>query len=710
MVLVSGAVLRLNNNAVGLGTLHYAVSLCHHADAGVHGSLYFHTGSHYGGFGSQKGHRLTLHVGSHQGTVGVIVLQEGNQGRRHGEHHLRRHIHVIKTAALVLLSLLSVTAGHILIDEMSLRVQRRISLSHMVIIFFIGGHVDHFIRNSGILGIRFIHLPVRRLHESILVNSGIAGQGVDQTDVGTFRGLDGAHSPVMGIMHVTHLKSGTVSGKTAGSQSGQTSLVGQLAQRVILIHKLGQLGGSEEFLHSSRHRLDINQGLGGNALRLLGRHSLPHHSFQSGKSDPVLILKQFAHRSDTAVAQMVNIVIISDAVLQVHVVVDGGKNIFLCDMLGNQIMNGSVHSLLKLLRVGILFQKLFQHRIIDQLRDSHFFRIHIHEVSDIYHHAGEHLYIALFRLNPHIGNRRVLNPVRQFSVRLGSGLCQHLARSGIHHVFRQHMAGNPVSQHQLLIKFIPSHLGQIISSGVKKHAGNQALRAFHRQRLAGPDFFVQLQKALLIGFGSILGQGGQKLGFLTEQFQNLRIGADAEGTDQHRDGHLSGSIYTNVKNIIGVSFVFQPCAPVGNHGAGIQLFAQLIVGNPIIDTRRTHQLADDNTFRSVNHEGSRIRHQGQISHENIMLADLIIFLIVKSHPDLQRCGVGGIPLRAFFNRILHIFFAQSKVHKFKTQFAAVVLNRGNIIKNFSESLIQKPLIGILLNLNQIRHLKNFFLT
>ena len=55
----------------------------------------------------------------------------------------------------------------------------------------------------------------------------------------------------MGIVNVTYLESGTVSGQTTGSQRGQTSLMGQLAQRVILIHELGQLGRSEEFLNSS---------------------------------------------------------------------------------------------------------------------------------------------------------------------------------------------------------------------------------------------------------------------------------------------------------------------------------------------------------------------------------------------------------------------------------------------------------------------------
>ena len=39
---------------------------------------------------------LTLHVGSHQRTVGIIVLQEWNQCCSYREYHLRRYVHVIK--------------------------------------------------------------------------------------------------------------------------------------------------------------------------------------------------------------------------------------------------------------------------------------------------------------------------------------------------------------------------------------------------------------------------------------------------------------------------------------------------------------------------------------------------------------------------------------------------------------------------------------
>ena len=63
----------------------------------------------------------------------------------------------------------------------------------------------------------------------------------------------------MCIVNVTDLEACAVSGQTAGAQCRQTALMGQLTQRVVLIHELGQLGRTEEFLDCRLDRLDIDQ-------------------------------------------------------------------------------------------------------------------------------------------------------------------------------------------------------------------------------------------------------------------------------------------------------------------------------------------------------------------------------------------------------------------------------------------------------------------
>ena len=113
----------------------------------------------------------------------------------------------------------------------------------------------------------------------------------------------------------------------------------QLTQRVILIHELRQLGGAKKLLHRRSYRFNIDQTLRGDPLLIQGSHSLPDNPLQSGQTDSVLILQQLTHRTNTAVTQMIDIIIMSDAILQMHIVVDRCKNIIFCDMLRNQIMN-----------------------------------------------------------------------------------------------------------------------------------------------------------------------------------------------------------------------------------------------------------------------------------------------------------------------------------------------------------------------------------
>src|SRR5699024_8882091 len=151
--------------------------------------------------------------------------------------------------------LFAVTTGYVLVDEVSLFVQRLVRLRYMVVILLVRGHIYNLIGNTRVLRIRVVNLAVRSLHEAVLVNSCIGCKGVDQTDIRTLGSLDRTHSSVVRIVYVADLESGSVSGQTAGTQGGETSLVRQLTQRVVLIHKLGQLGGTEEFLDSSRHRL-----------------------------------------------------------------------------------------------------------------------------------------------------------------------------------------------------------------------------------------------------------------------------------------------------------------------------------------------------------------------------------------------------------------------------------------------------------------------
>ena len=467
--------------------------LCHHADTGVYRCFGFHSGSHYRRFCCQKGNCLTLHVGSHEGTVCIVIFQERDQGCCHREHHSRGHIHVVKHCLRIFGGLISVTPGYGISYEMSFLVQCLTCLCNMIIIFFICSHIDYFIGNPGVCRICLVDLTVRRLYKAILIDPCIGSKGVDQTDIRAFRCFNRAHSSIMGIMYVADLKSGTVSGKTTGAKCGQTPLMSQLTKRIVLIHKLGQLGRTKEFLHGCLYRLNVDQYLRRNLLCIMSSHSLADHSLQSGKTDTILVLQKLAYCTDTSVAQMIDIVVITDTVLKMHIIINGCQNIFLCNMLGHQFVNISLNGICKSFRIfAKLFNDLCKHRIINVLCNAKLLGITFYEMGNVYHHIGKNFDILFFCLNIYIRNCSILDLFTKLKGHLGSCCRKDLSCQGIYYILCKDLISQSVLKGKLFIKFISAYFSQIISSGVEEHCVNKAFRTFNAEGLTGTDFFVQL--------------------------------------------------------------------------------------------------------------------------------------------------------------------------------------------------------------------------
>ena len=74
---------------------HHTVALGQQDVAGVAGRPGLDTGADEGGLGLDQGHRLLLHVGAHEGPVGVVVLDEGDEGGGDGHDLLGRHVHQV---------------------------------------------------------------------------------------------------------------------------------------------------------------------------------------------------------------------------------------------------------------------------------------------------------------------------------------------------------------------------------------------------------------------------------------------------------------------------------------------------------------------------------------------------------------------------------------------------------------------------------------
>src|SRR5439155_972204 len=83
----------LDHDARRVDLLDHAVAPRDHGDARVARHHPLHAGADERRVGAQEGHRLALHVGAHEGAVGVVVLEERDQRRRHRHQLVRRHVH-----------------------------------------------------------------------------------------------------------------------------------------------------------------------------------------------------------------------------------------------------------------------------------------------------------------------------------------------------------------------------------------------------------------------------------------------------------------------------------------------------------------------------------------------------------------------------------------------------------------------------------------
>ena len=130
------------------------------------GCLVFHTSTHIRGFWINQWNSLTLHVGTHEGTVGVIVFQERNTCCRNGNYLFWRHVHVVDLIRWELLVVTTVTSHNDRLSKATLFVQLRVGLRDDVLIFFIGCQPNDFVGHHTFFT---VHFTVWRLDETIFV-------------------------------------------------------------------------------------------------------------------------------------------------------------------------------------------------------------------------------------------------------------------------------------------------------------------------------------------------------------------------------------------------------------------------------------------------------------------------------------------------------------------------------------------------------------
>ena len=355
-------------------------------------------------------------------------------------------------------------AGNAGIRQEALLIRGLRGLGDDIFILHIGGHIFHFVGEpAGLL----VHLAVRGLDEAVAVDAGIGGQVGNKTDVGAFRGLNGAQAAVVTVVNVADVKGGPVTRQAAGTQGRHTALVGQLGQGIGLIHELGERARAEELLDGSGDGADIDQGLGRNNIQVLDGHTLPDDPLHTGEADAELILEQFSYRTQAAVPQVVDIVGASHAKGQAVEIVDGGHHIVHNDVLGDQIIDAVPDDLLQFLAL-ILLQQLHQHAVADLLGNPALFRIKIHELGHIHHVIGEYFYLPPLHIDDSLVHAAVIQLAGALPGQNLAGFGNDLSGAGVGYGQRQRLPRQPGPDRQLFIKLVAAHSRQVVAPRVKE--------------------------------------------------------------------------------------------------------------------------------------------------------------------------------------------------------------------------------------------------
>ena len=130
-------------------------------------------------------------------------------------------------------------------------------------------------------------------------------------------------------MHVAHLEARALAGEAARAKRREAALVGDLGERVRLVHELRELRGAEELAHRRRRRLRVDEILRHDRVDLDRRHALLDRALHAQQADAILIFHQLADRAHAPVAEVIDVVDLAAAVAQRHQRLDDRQDVLL---------------------------------------------------------------------------------------------------------------------------------------------------------------------------------------------------------------------------------------------------------------------------------------------------------------------------------------------------------------------------------------------
>ena len=415
---------------------------------------------------------------------------------------------------------------------------------------------------------------------------------------------------------------------------------------------------------------------------------------------------------------MVDVVYLANTVAEVEKIVDGGEDIVNKDVLGAKIGYACSAKCLDLVLIALcLCNDLGKNVIANLLTEASYIKRIAEKCLGVDGVVGEYVLLAtVIRKDVRLVSAAALDIAGHSTVNVYVGIAKDLAGNKAYDGASGLMTLNTAGNAELAVILVAAYVGKVVTLGIEEEVVYKQLCAFNERRLTGTELLVDLLKRLITEGGALLDSGAARivlfkgsgdLGIIAEHSNNILISFNAECTDENSNGELAVLIYFYVEGIVSVSLVLDPSATIRDNGRREHRLTRFIYITAVVHSGGANELGNDNTLRTVDNEGTVLRHQGEVTHIDLGFLDLFRNLICKAYGNLKGCCVVNVALLALFYRILRLGIKRIS-DKIDREIARIIHDGGNVPEHLGKTLFKEPFVRFFLHLYQVRHLDRGF--
>ena len=478
----------------------------------------------------------------------------------------------------------------------------------------------------------------------------------------------------MGGVDIADLEARALPRETARTEGGQPPLVGDLGERIGLIHELAELGRPEKLVHSRHDRLRVDQiawhgriDVGVDGHLFLDR---PLHAHQT---DAELVLHELADGADPPIRQRIDIVHATEVAVQAEQVTDQVEEILDIENAPFELLvEGEFGVEFETPDLGEVVLALVEEEPVEEGRCRLFGGRITGTLAAVDLHPRVHLSSARILLQGlvedltggiPIGERQgelfqtgFIGLGQEFFGDPGIGGRDNLAGLGIDEIVDHDGADEVIPIDLDLGRLLDRRLLELGAHGVVELETGKERRLRHAaeaKRLLAIVLDID-QTPVEVEGRFLSGEAG--VDDRVERPENLGVGLEfrAQGAQEDRPGQTPFAIDAHPENLLRVILELDPRATVGNHFR--EIVVRALEGEE--HTRRPVQLGDDDSLGPVDDEGPGVGHQGELTEVELFFLDVpnlagSILLGVESdqaESQPQRHLVGHPPFPAFLGR------------------------------------------------------------